>query len=1130
MLKKRVFPSDRLTTRWVACFLATLATVCFLAVAPVMAQQSFGNVRGIVRDETGASIGGAKITITEKATNRTISVQSGEDGAFQFNNLLVGEYQLLVEAQSFKTATLSGIRVNLNTTNDIPITMTVGESGETVEVSAGGTELVQSTTTTLAKSFNSRQMVDLAQTGNGSNTNDGIYSLALLSANVTSSGGVGVGSGGSVGGQRSRNNNFITDGIDNNDKSVTGPSVYVSPEVVAEFSLLANQYSAEFGRNTGGQFVTTTKSGSNEFHGTGYWYSRNRFLNALDTLQKNAGVIRETVPGKSRLARYDENRNGGNIGGPIIKDRLFFFTSFEGMQIGQASGAGGIATPTAEGFAILNSLSGLSAANLGVFNQYVPVAPANDSGSITVGGRQIPIGNVAIDSPAFFNRRNLVINLDFLQSDATQHRVRFIYNRERIIDTAANLPVFFSLVPTDGRLFSYANTHSFSGTVNNEFRFSFRRSDGPNILVPNLKFPGLDVFPNIGLLDLGLDIGPNSSAPSIGKDVNYQVINNFSIVKGNHSLKLGGDVRRLIGTSFFVQRVRGDYQYSNTDLFLRDISPDFLAERNVGGRPYHGNQWLAYVYAQDDWRLRQNLTLNLGVRYEYQQVPFGARQQVLNGISSVPGVLEFNEPAAEKKNFAPKIGLAYSPEFKDGLLNTIFGNAGQSSIRAGFSLGYDVIFDNLYTLSTTPQESATVNTQPSAAIPNYLANGGLPSAGPTITDPALARSITSAWIPDQKVPRAISYSLSIQRQLKDDWGLELRYLGTRGINLFTQNRINRQPVVNENRYLPTFLQMPSADQLNGLSLSLADLNALGGTESYVPKFRDAGFNGANVVAFTPNGNSTYHAFSASLTKRFSHGYQLTSAYTWSHLLDDSTAELASTFTNPRRSQDFQNYQAEKGNSALDSRHRFVTSAIYDLPFFAQAGNRLVRHTLGGWQLAGTLTFESGKPVTPQSGIDANLNGDSAGDRTIRNASGVSGTGSNIIAVDRRGNTVALGNPQTVAYVALNPNAEYIRAGLGALATSGRNTLRFPGVNNLDFSVFKTIPLRENYRLQFRADFYNVTNTPQYIPGSPNGVSPISTTSGSQFRTVLVADPNFNRSERGFSSNPRTIQLALRFEF
>ncbi|MBO0861297.1 MAG: TonB-dependent receptor [Chloracidobacterium sp.] len=1150
-----------------------LIAFTFLTIV-AFAQQTTGSVRGLIKDQTGAVVASAKVTILDKQTNTTLFTESTSAGEYEFKNLLVGEYQITVEAQGFKKATLTGVRVQLNQTTDIGVNLEVGAPNEAIEVSAGGAELVDTTTTNLSKGFSSRQVIELAQTSTGA----GIYNLALIAPNVSSSGGVGVGTGGSVGGQRPRNNNFVVDGIDNNDKSITGPQVYISPDSVAEFSLLQNQYSAEFARSTGGQFITVTKSGTNEFHGSAYSNFRNRHLNALDNQDILKGIRRcYTVGDNTCIPRNDFARAGFNFGGPLYlprfgqggrstiggKDKLFFFVGYERMQTGAAAGANAIQTPTAAGFATLNQIAGpagLSATNLGIFKQYVPVAPAQgvtskgnpaticiqfngncvvDPATGVQSGTLIPVGNVNVPSPNFNYNNYVISNVDFLQSERTQHRFRFTYNQNRGIDTAATFPQFFQLTPLDTRLFSYTLTHSFTSRLSNEARLAYRRFNS-NTPVNNLQFQGLDQFPNIQLNDLGVNIGPDPNAPQFGIENNYQFVDTLSYLFGNHSTKFGVDIRKLISPQSFVQRQRGDYEYNSTDLFLRDISPDNFGERTVGASPYEGNQKLLFAFAQDDWRIRPNFTLNLGVNYAYQEVPFSARQQGVNSIASVPGLINFGEPTSQKKNFAPRIGVAYSPNYSSGLLGSLFGDGGKSSIRAGFSMAYDVIFDNLYILSLPPQFNQTNDVDTTAPpISNFLANGGLSPTPVPITDPATARAATSAFIPNQKVPYSITYTLSFQREFLRDWSFEMRYLGTRGVHLLTQNRINSQSIVNQNNALPIFTTAPTQAQIDATSYTLATLKA---NSNIVPAFDAAGFNQNFITAFLSNGNSDYHAFSAQLTKRLTKGLQMNGAYTFSHLIDDSTAEVFSTVLTPRRQQDFQNLGADRANSALDHRHRFTLSALYDLPFFSKGSNRLTRSLLGGFSMAGTYGIETGEPATVTSLTDSNLNGDSAGDRAIFNPNGVPGTAS--IAVPLLKTCPASGiqpdgtcDPKltpsrTVGYFIPNPNAQYIQAGPGTVATAGRNTMTLPRINDLDFSVFKNFAITETVKVQFRTDFYNAFNHPQFVPGSVNGVEPTGQTSNAA-STLYGIGPNqtlFNRPDLVFSSHPRVIQMALRLNF
>jgi len=1146
---------------------AAMTIVVLACGISIHAQVTTGTVRGVVTDQTGAVVPGASVTITDPNTKTSQTAESGGGGEYQFNNLLAGTYTITVQPPSgsnFSPLTVSDVRVKINQVTDVATVLQPGEATASVTVSAGGAELVDTTSLNLSKDFSSRQVVDLAQTTQGGvGAGGGIYNLALISPNVVSSGGVGVGTGGSVGGQRPRDNDFIVDGIDNNDKTVSGPQIYISPESVAEFNVLTNQASAEFARSTGGQFITVTKSGSNDFHGTAFEFFRNRKLNSLDNLQKLAGDTRETNP------RFDQNRYGGNIGGPVYlprfgeggrglypwsgKNRLFFFFQMENIGLGQASSPGNVSAPTAAGLATLQGLSGVSQTNLGVLRQFVPVAPINNAGTIPIcavprdasgacpSGSQlnVPVGNISFAAPNFQNNRNIVFNVDFTQSDKTSHRARFIYNRQHLIDNAATFPEFFALVPTDGRLFSYTLTHTFTPKLTNETRLAYRRFV-QTFPVPNVTFPGLDQFPNITLDDLGINIGPDQNAPQFTVENSYQIVDQATYSTGRHSLKFGVDWRNIISPQSFVQRARGDYQYPNLDLYLRDVQPSF-GERTVGVSNYFGNQQLLYLFAQDDWKVRPNLTLNLGVNYVYQQVPLTARQQTLNAIASVPGLLEFNEPKTQKKNFAPRVGLAYAPSFKSGVMHRVFGDPDQSSIRASFAMAYDTIVDNLYVLSLPPQFNQTIDVGTNfpgtpLVTPNFLANGGIPPnvlPGAT-TDPAAARAATSAFIPDQQVPYSISWGLAFQREFRKNWALEVRYLGSRGIHLLTQNHINIQDQVVDGPggSLPTFLSAPSQAAIDNLPTSLADIQA---RSNILPQFLAAGFT-SPITAFLSNGNSTYHAGSASLTKRLSSGLQFTGAYTWSHLIDDSTAEVFSTVLSPRRPQDFQNMTREKADSALDHRQRFVAAALYDLPFFEKSTNRLTRTFLGGVSVAGTVSFEKGSRATVLSNIDSNLNGDPAPDRSIINPDGVHNTSSLVTPLLR---TCAAFNPdgtcatpdaqRIVGYLADTPGAQYIQAGLGALANSGRNTLLLPPIQNVDFSIFKNFAIGEgSKKFQVRADFFNAFNHPQYVPGSVNGVEPIATTGVNQINTVGQTD--FNVPSHVFTSHPRVIQLAARFNF
>jgi len=396
-----------------------------------------------------------------------------------------------------------------------------------------------------------------------------------------------------------------------------------------------------------------------------------------------------------------------------------------------------------------------------------------------------------------------------------------------------------------------------------------------------------------------------------------------------------------------------------------------------------------------------------------------------------------------------------------------------------------------------------------------------------------------------KDPKSIDWTLGVQHTFAKDYTLEVRYVGTRGIHLPAQIQLNKQPVVNQFFYLPTYTTAPSQATLDALSTTLAAINtqastAVGG--EIVPAYLAAGFNKSTITSYQPEASSTYHGLATQLNKRLSNGLQFVGAYTYSHLIDDATAEVFSTVLAPRRSQNGLNLRNDFANSILDHRHRVTLSVIYDVPYFKHS-NAFLKNTIGNWELAPIYTYQSGQWVTAQSGVDSNKNGDSAGDRTIFNAKGTPGIGSGVSPlcnsslptginpVTTKTWTCADSNatPYVVAYAALNPNAQYIQAGLGALATAGRNTLQLPAINDIDATALKRFTITERFKVEFQAQAFNVLNHPQYVGGFLNDIAPVGYT-GSQVNVLRPQSADFNKPETQFNSNARTMQLALKFFF
>ena len=1071
--------------------------------APLYAQAISGDLVGTVTDVSGAVVPNATVTATNVATSVRSTASTNASGIYRLSNLLPGSYNISAEVAGFDTSVVKDVPVQLNQTGTVNFALTVGAVSTSVEV-RGTSSVIDTTTSQIQTTYGAGQIADLPTNTIGV----GVINMSLLQAGVASAGGIGVGTGPSVGGQRPRNNNFTVEGVDNNNKTVTGPNTTVPSESVAEFTLIQNQFQAEYGHSSGGQFNTVVKSGTNQFHGELYEYLENRDLNAEDQTFKTQGIL--TNP------RFDSNHLGGNVGGPIMKNKLFFFSSFEYNPVGQSANAGApVFAPTLSGYAALANAPGISQTNLGVLKQYA-IAPALTPGSptISVGGVSVPTGIIPLAAPNFSNSYFGVQSIDYNISDKDQLRGRFVYNRNDAINTGADLPAFYTTVPTRSDTLTVAEYHTFSSTLTNEIRLGYERLNTSDPL-GNQTFPGLDQFPNLVFVNLNLQVGPNPNFPQSATNNVYSVTENVSWIRGNHTFKFGTEFRDYISPQFFTQRSRGDYEYTDIALYLQDITPDFLAQRNIGGRTYYGNQLATYTYAQDTWRIRPNLTLNLGVRYEFTTVPEGEQAQSLNAAASVPGLLNFKSPSADPFGIAPRVGLAYTPT-KDG----------HTVIRAGFSMAYDVFFDNIGVLSVPPQFSNTVDLTHANDNSGFLANGGIsPAFGLAGNTPAQLRAATSTFIPDEKLPYSINYNLTVEHVFAKDYTLDVGYIGTKGVHLITQEQLNRQSPVTATQNLPTFLSAPSAATLAALPLTLGQLTTIG---DQVPAYANAGF-AAPITSFTPQGYSDYNALTVNLKKRLAKGLQYQAAYTWSHLIDNSTAEVASTFLTPRRAEDFFDLNAEKASSALDRRQRFTLSLLYDAPWFKSSSNWMLKNLAGNWEVAPIYTYESPELFTPQSGVDSNLNGDSAPDRTIINPAGVSGTASTVVGLSSTGAALPNGNPNIVAYLAQNPNARYIQAGLGAFANAGRNTEPSRPIDNIDFSLIKHFAVRERFKIDLAAHAFNLFNHPQFLPGgSINNANTTNNFLGNTQAYVTVSNPLFNNPTNTFSSNPRVVQITAKF--
>jgi hypothetical protein len=1154
-----------------------LLSAVLLTTGLAMGQATSGNLVGTVKDSSGAAIPNASVTVVNEATGVSTQVVSNGTGDFRVQNLLPGAYDVKVAGSGFAPSTLKGVTVTLNSTATANVSLALGSQSTTVEVSADSAALLDTTSQNLTTAFNNEELANLPTAAIGGAGQSGVLNASLLSPGVASSGGLGIGVGPSVGGQRPRNNNFEIEGVDNNNKAVTGPLVYLPNEAVGSFTLITNQFSPEFGHSSGGQFNTTVVSGTNQFHGKVYEYFQNRNLNAAQ------GIAGGKVPNP----RYDNNRYGAQLGGPIVKDKLFFFANYERNEVGEAQSYY-LCTPTAAGLSQLNTLSGtygFSATNLSEYAKYTPAAnylggaqvtAANDNAcfnqssgpqSLTVtnggtGSTAIPLGNYLVNSPYYTNFDEFTASVDYTISNKDSFRGRYIYNTEATTDTAANLPTFWIAQPFKWYLVALSEFHTFTPNLINEFRIGFNRYSN-TLPAGNFTFPGLDQFPNLQFYDQGfISIGPDGNAPQFTIQNLYQVTDNVSYTKGQHTLKFGFDGRKYISPQGFTQRARGDYEWANLDQYLHDLAPDQngFAERSTGSQTYYGDQTALYGYANDTWRATQKLTFNVGLRYEFTSVPVGERAQALNSVSSIPGLINFHAPQPAYTSFAPRVGINFAPDEK-------------TTIRAGYGIAYDVLFDNLGTLSFPPQYSSTQDVgsgnAPGFGSPNFLKDGGLPpgtGSGVTVLTPAQAIPITSAYLPDQVVPYAETYTLTVQRSFASNYTAEIGYTGTRGIHLPTQIQYNVTPRVTAANKLPTTVNGTVLSPAGPNATNLYDITQL---SNILPQFLNVKASdgttdsfSSKITSYQPYSGSNYNGLVANLTRRYQHGLQMNLSYTWSKTMDNATDEVFATVLTPRRPEDSQNLRQDYSRSALDRTNRISFEVLYALPYYKNSSNFIKKNVIGNWTISPIYTYESPEYATALSGVNSNLNGDSGAaiDRPLINPNGVKGTGTGSVAIasptlaskcdptaqsgpsfissaTAANGSIPVCTYDTVGYSAgslsstgafVPSNAYYVQAQSGTLPNASRNTLPIRPIDNIDVALYKRVTVFDHYSVELGAQAFNVLNHAQYLPGTIDNVNGPSYTASYNFQTVTSAA--FNHPEKVFSNNPRTMQLTAKFNF
>jgi hypothetical protein len=961
-----------------------------LCSIPSFGQVLKGSISGTVVDQQGAVVSGAQVKATQLETGTALSSTSDNSGSFRFNLIPAGNYKVEISAQGFKTSVQNNILVSVGRDSGLgALKLSVGEASTTVEVSADA-PLIETTQSQITNTFNGTTLSTFA----GLQENEGLDSLALFVPGVVSARDQGFsntngGGGFSVNGLRGRNNDQQIDGQNNNDNSVAGPGLFVSDtEFVQQYILITNQFGPEYGRNAGSVVNIITKSGTNAWHGSIYGNESNSILNSLTNTEKQFDDLKHPP-------KLQDEFTGFTIGGPWVKNKLFFFGGFNDEIITQHSTftSGGF-TPTPVGLAQLNACFpgsqnlttfattgpfGISAGN--------PTVAPNSATTLAVPGcvtsepdGGVEFGNVTrtLATPAhqfnFVNREDLQLGSDTITA-------RYLFNRSNFFNldecgdcAAAGYP---TSVPALSQDLLLGWTHNINSKMVNELRGSFGRL--------NVLFGGN----TIGTEPTGVDqaltritfaqpsgllgVGTATNLPQFRIVNTYQLQDNFNYVLGKHQLKAGVNYTYQISPNGFLPAVNGSYQFLNFATFAQNIPR--TVNIAAGSPSFDLKEHDTFLYFGDDWKLSQHLTLNLGLTWSYYGQPANLFNQITTARESNPATQLFNpalplavrtfpEFPTKKNSFGPSIGFAYSPQW-GGFLT---GN-GKTVIRGGYRLLYDPPFYNIYSNMATAAPEVFSNTFSAATTPG-AATLPLPvnPFGPNVRaalNPQLLKGVfdprafnETSLTPNFGPDKVNSYSLGIERELSKNSAIEVRYVGNHATDLFQS--VNANPFIRD--LAQDFPNLVPA----GITPCTAPQIVLGPGQTTNPASGRENCALGNTRLRSNGGFSNYNALQTEFraTNLF-HQLTIRAGYTFSKNLDN-VSEIFSTGAGGTTNAFAQNpfaQSSEYGTSGLNVPNQFTILFSEESPFFKEQ-HGLLGHILGGWGISANYVIASGQPYTP----------------------------------------------------------------------------------------------------------------------------------------------------------------------
>jgi Carboxypeptidase regulatory-like domain/TonB dependent receptor len=1152
-------------------FLRALVLVLLASFAS-FAQLPTGTVLGTVKDASGASVPGATVTIQNSDTGLTRNVTTGPDGAFNAPELAAGHYQIQVAHEGFKTATRSGITLEVTEQAVINFTMEIGASQQQVVVT-GEAPIVNTQNATLGGLVNEQRIEDLPL--NGRNYID----LSLIQPGVTqdrnfgSGGGVSVGISFSANGAPVRSNNFMLDGAvlqnisSRNPASLAGTTLGV--DGIKEYQVITSNFAAEYGLTMGSQMVIASKGGGNQFHGDGFEYLRNSTLDARNYFDPPPSAI-----GGHRNPEFRRNNFGGSVGGPIKKDKTFFFGVYEGLRqtLGVTSN---ITVPGAgchgpAGAQVWNGIGAQPAGTIGPCpdlgpnpadpNPAAPTQPYVVSISPYIApflalqpSPNVPTVSGALShfaysapSTAGEDYGQMRVDHNFSASDTLFGRYTIdngTFNNatttESVSSTGNNYPQFGLLGATRNQWLTLSENHIFSPSILNTVRFSFSRTHtvGTDLRkdLPNNDFgPPIITGHPIGLLSIGgsnggsyTEFGPAGDFPQTFNLQNiYTLSDDVTWTHGKHAFKFGTLLNRWnVGTQP-TPSVNGFLVFPSFPNFL--LSEPNLVEFATPGSEY--NRFYIYntlgFYGQDDWRISSRLTVNLGLRYEFMTTPrelSGRQSRVLNDFTDpfTVGPIMANNTTHD---FSPRIGLAYD----------VFGN-GKTALRAGFGIYYDI-----GNIGTSVQQDA-IGSPPFSGLTDVFGPSvralypvPIPLTPAILASPANLTSTPQFVDYNAKSPYMIQYNLSVEQQLPFDMGLTVAYVGNRGVHLFT--------IRDSNPIIPTSFGAcgnPASRCVNG-QVPFWDTGA--------PNYVNVNPNMPSTINIATAGDSYYNALQVILNKRVGHGLEFQSSFTYSRLLDDTQGQA--NVADCLSSAGLQGVYplnlggVDRGPACFDSPYNWEFNALYHFPTIS-SDRKILSKVANGWWISSIVSVQGGYPFSVITAVNRSNSGVLQGqnDRADLNTPALLAANpcnaANPCAytpIPFNKNTVITGNPNQWFNPAMFSMApEFVSPfgggnSIGQLGTSGRDILLGPNTRNWDFSLVKdtkTAFLGEAGMVEFRAEMFNTLNHPNF--GSPSGIAftgaqtdlgPFSETPSPGVGQITTTTPD----------NQREIQLVLKVIF